>query len=384
MLFFLNRRKKEADSSVAKRDVQSVGKVSGRDVLLGISRRPGSGSPLARVGSAYRGGTPVKRQGQSLHQDARSVEKRRFSGLFARDKRQGSLSDQVCTSQRNMRNSPYNKGENQSVEAEAPRVDGEKDVEKHGLHVFLLCLKGTLFVLLGFSLLLCVLAGVYRGSLWLYDEALTSDFFVTRHIDVTGNVRLTRDMILRIGGISEGENSFAVNISEVERRLRATPWVADVSVKRLLPDRFVIRVTERMPSFWIRVDGRLFYANDAGDPIAPVESENFMSLPLLTIEPGGEDAVPYLARLMRDMHSGILPVESGTIATIDVSPSRGVEIYLEDREMRLSLAPDDWEGNLARLGVAIGDLARRRELGRVQEVRAADGSVWVLMRQLAQ
>ena len=80
-----------------------------------------------------------------------------------------------------------------------------------------------------------------------------------------------------------------------------------------------------------------------------------MSLPMLTIEPGGEDAIPYLSRLMKDMRSGALPIEVGAIATVDVSPSKGVEIYLEDREMRLSLAPDDWEGNLSRLGVAIGD-----------------------------
>jgi len=102
---------------------------------------------------------------------------------------------------------------------------------------------------------------------------------------------------------------------------------------------------------------------------------------MLTIESGGEDAIPYLSRLMKDMRSGALPIEVGAIATVDVSPSKGVEIYLEDREMRLSLAPDDWEGNLSRLGVAIGDLARRRELGMVQEARAADGSVWVSLRQ---
>ena len=227
----------------------------------------------------------------------------------------------------------------------------------------------------------CVLLLLLKGSVWIYDAVLTSDTFITRHIDVSGNVRLTRDMILRLGGLHEGENSFAVSISDVERRLRSTPWVEDVSVKRLLPDRFVIKIRERMPSFWVRHDDRLYYANDRGEIIAQVESDNFMSLPMLTIEPGGEDAIPYLSRLMKDMRSGALPIEVGAIATVDVSPSKGVEIYLEDREMRLSLAPDDWEGNLSRLGVAIGDLARRRELGMVQEARAADGSVWVSLRQ---
>lgn len=236
-------------------------------------------------------------------------------------------------------------------------------------------------VLIAALITVCVLLLLLKGSVWIYDAVLTSDTFTTRHIDVSGNVRLTRDMILRLGGLHEGENSFAVSISDVERRLRSTPWVEDVSVKRLLPDRFVIKIGERMPSFWVRHDDRLYYANDRGEIIAQVESDNFMSLPMLTIEPGGEDAIPYLSRLMKDMRSGALPIEVGAIATVDVSPSKGVEIYLEDREMRLSLAPDDWEGNLSRLGVAIGDLARRRELGMVQEARAADGSVWVSLRQ---
>ncbi len=225
---------------------------------------------------------------------------------------------------------------------------------------------------------------VYRFSIWLYHWIHTSPMFLTRHIDISGNVRLNRDMILHLGGLHEGVNAFSVSVAGVERRLRATPWVEDVSVQRVLPDRFVIRVQERMPSFWIRRENRLYYANDRGEIIAPVESSNFMSLPILSIEPGCEEAIPYLARLMKDLRSGILPVEAGAIATVDVTPSRGVELYLEDREMRLSLAPDDWEGNLRRLGVTIGDLARRRELSSVQEVRAAQGSVWVVLRRTTQ
>lgn len=242
-------------------------------------------------------------------------------------------------------------------------------------------LRAFMYLLLGVFLFLFSLIAVYRFSLWLYSWIHTSPMFVTRHIDITGNVRLQRDMILHLGGIAEGDNAFSVSVAAVEHRLRQTPWVEDVSVKRILPDRFVIRLQERMPSFWIRRNGRLYYANERGEAIAPVESSNFMSLPILTIEPGSEDAIPYLSRLMRDIRSGILPVEAGAIATVDVSPSRGVELYLEDREMRLSLAPDDWDGNLLRLGATIGDLARRRELSSVQEVRASQSSVWVVLRR---
>lgn len=228
------------------------------------------------------------------------------------------------------------------------------------------------------------IAGVGLLSLWLYDKAVTSDFFLTQHIDVTGNVRLTREMVLQYAGIKEGDNSLGVSIADVERHLRDTPWVEEVSVKRLLPDRFSIKIKERMPSFWIHKDGSLFYANDKGEIIAPVESRNFLSLPTLRIMPGGEEAVPFLARLLKDIRNGILPLESGAIAQITASPSSGIEIYLEDREMRLSISPDDWDGNLARLGAALGDLARRRELASVREARAVDGNVWIIRKQAAQ
>lgn len=245
-------------------------------------------------------------------------------------------------------------------------------------------LKSVLAVTLAIFGIGIAVVAIGTISLWLYGKAVTSDFFTTRHIDVAGNVRLTRDMVLQYGGLSEGDNSLGVSIADVERNLRGTPWVEEVSVKRLLPDRFVIKLKERMPSFWVRKEGMLYYANEKGEVIAPVESKNFLSLPTLQIMPGAEDAMPFLGRLLKEMQNGALPVESGSIASVTVSPSVGVEIYLEDREMRLSIATDDWEGNLSRLGIALGDLARRRELGAVREARAVDGNVWIIRNQAAQ
>lgn len=234
----------------------------------------------------------------------------------------------------------------------------------------------TILVILGGIGALLFAVGI--TSLWLYGKALTSDFFTTKHIDIAGNTRLSRDMVLQYGGINEGDNSLAISIADVERNLRDTPWVEEVSVKRLLPDRFVIKLKERMPTFWVRQDGSLYYANEKGDIIAPVESGNFLSLPTLTILPGAEDTIKCLPRLLKDVRNGALPLEAGSIAQVTLSPANGVELYLEDREMRLSIATDDWEGNLARLGSALGDLARRRELGAAREIRAVDGNVWVI------
>lgn len=223
-----------------------------------------------------------------------------------------------------------------------------------------------------------VLFGMGVGTLQLYRYVTTSHFFDTKYVDVTGNVRLSREDLLQLAGLQVGQNSLATSIAKVERSLLSTPWVEEVSVKRLLPDRFVLKVKERVPSFWVRKDGVLNYANTEGTIIAPVETANFLSLPTLEVEAGSEEVLPHLGEYVKDLQMGRLPVEFGAVSAISITPGRGVELFLEDRNMRLSLATDDWKGNLERLGATLSDLARRNELGGVREIRAADGNVWVI------
>ena len=75
-----------------------------------------------------------------------------------------------------------------------------------------------------------VLAGVCFTSLWLYNTAITSDFFTTRHIDVAGNVRLSRDMVLQYGGRADVADFFGLALARGETltlRLDARYRVAD-------------------------------------------------------------------------------------------------------------------------------------------------------------
>lgn len=227
-----------------------------------------------------------------------------------------------------------------------------------------------------------VLLALGVGSMWLHRFVTTSPFFAIKQVDVVGNTRISREMVLDYAGLHVGDNSLAVSLAKVEHTLLETPWVQEVSVKRLLPDRFVIRVQERLPSFWVRKDGALFYADARGVIIAPVETHNFLALPTLMVASGAEDALDrieeYLAILRSGLRSGRLPVEFGTVSTVSLTPAKGMELYLEDRELRFSIATDDFKGNLERLGITLMDLTRRNALGTVREIRATDGNVWVI------
>lgn len=238
--------------------------------------------------------------------------------------------------------------------------------------------KGMLSIALCACIGCALLLALGVGSMWLYRFATTSPFFATKQVDVVGNVRISREMVMDYAGLHVGDNSLAVSIAGVERALLQTPWVEEVSVKRLLPDRFVIRVQERLPSFWVRKDGALYYADARGTIIAPVETHNFLALPTLIVEAGGEEALDKLEEYLTLMRSGRLPVEFGAVSTVSLTPAKGLELYLEDRELRFSIATDDFKGNLERLGITLSDLTRRKALGPVREIRAADGNVWVI------
>lgn len=257
----------------------------------------------------------------------------------------------------------------------------KKRVSLPSLHVPLRRLKKIVLVLLGLLFLILVALGIGKLFVWIYDSAVTSSLFVTKTIEVAGNVRLPRELVLSYANIHPGQNSLAVNIASVEQNLRRTPWVESVSVKRLLPDKFVIRIRERMPSFWVQRDGVLYYATEEGVCIAPVESSNFLSLPALTVEPGADSLRPCLAKLRESVRKGDLPFDMSSVSQISLSLSKGLELFLEDRELWLSFDPTDWERNVVRVKRVFTDLVRRREMKNVREMRVIDGNVWVILNQ---
>lgn len=237
--------------------------------------------------------------------------------------------------------------------------------------------------LLGLLVIIALAIGIGRLFIMAYDTAVTSSTFLTKKIDVEGNVRLPRELVLKFAGIHEGMNSLAVNIQNVERNLSRTPWVEAVSVKRVLPDAFVIKIRERMPSYWVHEDGVLYYADDEARIIAPVESSNFLSLPAVTVEEGADSYRKYLRKFKDAVSKGQIPFDMAAISQITLSLSKGFEIYLEDREIWLSFDPTDWETNVSRIQLVFTDLIKRREMKNVREIRVVDGNVWVILNTSA-
>lgn len=234
---------------------------------------------------------------------------------------------------------------------------------------------GAWFCTLGCAALLCASLGF--GLYKTYQFCTESDYFKVSRIDIRGLSQLTAEDVLTISGLKEGDNSLSVRIADMEAKLLQNPWIEAVSIRRELPDAFVINVRERVPQFWILKNGTLHYLDQNGLLIAPVQSENFRSLPTLDIGPGGEDAIPYLGDFMTQLKEKGLPFDLAQISWLRISAGKGFELYWENKHLSLSIGIENWQENLKRLALVIDDMEKRKEISKTREICAADGQVWL-------
>lgn len=241
-------------------------------------------------------------------------------------------------------------------------------------------LKAVLFG----SLALGLLSVLGLGLLYGYRFVTTHAYFGLTEIAVTGNERLPYGDVLAAAEVKLGQNCLEVNVGGVEARLSGSPWIKAASVRRELPNRLVIHVEERQPSFWVRQGERMHYADALGNVITQVQPGEFASLPVLELDPeagaASRAALLALPRIVERMNRLDLPFGLGQMAWIRVVEPGELELFLDGPRLALRFSLDGFETQLTRLSQVWKDLLRRDELAKVAAISAREGRVWVEMR----
>jgi hypothetical protein len=98
-----------------------------------------------------------------------------------------------------------------------------------------------------------ILAGILGGALaaavWFggpiaFDRVAELESLEIREIEVTGGERVPAEEILELSGLREGESWLAIDRDAVGRRIRSSPWVESVAVRRPWPGRVRLEVRE--------------------------------------------------------------------------------------------------------------------------------------------
>lgn len=94
--------------------------------------------------------------------------------------------------------------------------------------------------------------------------AVRAEIFQINRIAVRGNARLSTGEVLAIVDGLRGESLFAADLGLYRAKLLDSPWVADATLRRVLPATIDLRITERVPMAVGRLGDQLYLVDAAG------------------------------------------------------------------------------------------------------------------------
>lgn len=137
--------------------------------------------------------------------------------------------------------------------------------------------------------------GIYRMMMTAAAKlVLENRRFAVARIEVDNDGVLTSDQIVRLAGVGMGRNLFSLDLGLAQRNLEMIPLVRRVEVRRILPNRLVIRVNERIPVARLQVAG-----GELNKPVIWIDREGVVIKPLrladgTVVEPQTPGPLPIL------------------------------------------------------------------------------------------
>lgn len=128
---------------------------------------------------------------------------------------------------------------------------------------------------------LAILAGISTGAhaLWIWSK--TSATFALQSVTVSGQKRAAPSELVRLSGVTLGQNLLDLEPKAVERAIAAHPWIRSVEVSRRLPATLSVQIEEHVPAAMV-VLGDLYLVDSLGEPFKRIQADDALDLPLIT------------------------------------------------------------------------------------------------------
>ena len=134
-------------------------------------------------------------------------------------------------------------------------------------------IKRTLAVCIIFAVVLLLVA------------AATFIFFKINNVTITGSEKYTEEQLYSALKLSKGSNLFFTSGSELEGRLRkAFPSLEEITIKKQLPDKLVINVTDGVGKYYMKTGGDIYVLTDRLKVIEDAETAPAGCVELVTCD----------------------------------------------------------------------------------------------------
>jgi len=109
---------------------------------------------------------------------------------------------------------------------------------------------------------------------------LSTDIFDIKKISVFGNAKVSYNEIVRLSGVTVGQNIFEVNRRQLKNRLENNPYLIVKEIKRRLPSELAIYVSERQGALIIEMSDGYELIDKEGICLEHIYNKDRMSLPM--------------------------------------------------------------------------------------------------------
>ena len=234
---------------------------------------------------------------------------------------------------------------------------------------------GTLFLLLVITL--------SAGGWFCYQALEHSDIFRLTTVSIHGNHVTSQAQILDLGSIEQGLNLLSFDVGFAEERISRHSWIERVEIRRSWPSTLKVMVYEYRPlgmiNFEQEEEQSLYYVDHQGKVFAPVEDSQDLDFPVITgVQSTGELTGSMIgdkglvAQAFQFLHlaakgNPIVPLQ--TISEVNVSPEKGIVVYLVDRPFPIYMGYDKISTRYYQLVKLLERLYRKKKIQEIKEIR---------------
>ena len=106
-----------------------------------------------------------------------------------------------------------------------------------------------------------ILVGMLAGILIFLCK---SEIFNICNIEIVGNNQISQETVSELSQINIKDNVFLTNTTKSEKRIKENPYVKEVKVTRLLPDKIKIEIVEKEKAYMLQTDEGIAYIDGNG------------------------------------------------------------------------------------------------------------------------
>lgn len=179
-----------------------------------------------------------------------------------------------------------------------------------------------------------------------YTRVMADERLKVAHVEVKGSRFLSEAEVRDLLGPALGENILALDLARLSARLRSSPWVAEATVARRLPDTLRVQVRERTPLALAELE-RL-YLMDGEGVVIDVYGQRTAGFDLPIVR--GLGKADEQARRVRAHRAGELLRDLGGLASevseVEVEDSGDVRVVLSGAGEKLLLGQPPYRARL--------------------------------------